>query len=75
MKCPTCSEEMAKQKSYGEVEFDICKQHGIWLDRGELTRIVEAFGEDNRQPPQTGDRQTGRYEGIFLGWLSLFLPK
>ena len=78
MKCPTCEQEMTKRTSYGNVEIDLCAEHGIWLDRNELMRILEGFAEENRRPPDVGggeSRQRGRFEGIFLGWLSLLLPK
>jgi Zn-finger nucleic acid-binding protein len=76
MKCPVCTGEMSKRSSW-EVEIDLCAQHGIWLDKGELARIIESFAEQDRQSLDSGggDRQQGRYEGMFLGWLSLFLPK
>jgi Zn-finger nucleic acid-binding protein len=68
---------MTKRSSFGDVEIDICSQHGIWLDKGELARIIESFTEQERQsrPPNADDRQHGRWEGMFLGWFSLFLPK
>ena len=74
MNCPKCGKEMAKRSSYGGVEMDLCVEHGIWLDKDELRRILEGHAEDNRQPPND-DRHHGRLEGIFLGWWSLFMPK
>jgi Zn-finger nucleic acid-binding protein len=76
MNCPVCGQEMTKRRSYGEVEIDLCQEHGIWLDKNELMRILDAHGEQGRgqRGDSADDRQRGRFEGMFLGWLSLFLP-
>ena len=42
MKCPNCKAENFVQTEYECEEVDICKScHGIWLDAGEITEIVE----------------------------------
>jgi len=77
MYCPKCSREMIKRSSYGAVEFDLCQDHGVWLDKGELKRLVEGFEADERlQREETSEaRRSGRLEGSFLGLWSLFLPR
>lgn len=41
MKCPVCSVELKMAERQG-VEIDYCSQcRGIWLNRGELDKIVE----------------------------------
>ncbi|MBL8877764.1 MAG: zf-TFIIB domain-containing protein [Phycisphaerales bacterium] len=41
MKCPTCSTELKIAERQG-VEIDHCPQcRGVWLDRGELDKIIE----------------------------------
>lgn len=41
MKCPVCDAELKMAERQG-VEIDYCPQcRGIWLDRGELDKIVE----------------------------------
>jgi len=74
MNCPVCGGEMAKERKQ-DVEIDVCREHGIWLDKGELSRILinstKAFVATAGPAQQ---RKKGRYEGIFLGWFSLFLP-
>jgi Zn-finger nucleic acid-binding protein len=52
-KCPICDKRMEKVLcgTDDKVLIDRCKRgDGIWLDRGELTEILEAasFGKDNR---------------------------
>ena len=41
MNCPTCDVELTMSERIG-VEIDYCpKCRGVWLDRGELDKIVE----------------------------------
>jgi uncharacterized protein len=45
MRCPRCAEgESLRLVMYGDVELDVCpKCHGIWLDAGEMTALMEWF--------------------------------
>jgi len=41
MKCPKCNETLLMTERQG-VEIDYCSQcRGIWLDRGELEKIID----------------------------------
>jgi hypothetical protein len=40
--CPTCNAEMAVGYR-AEVRFDVCNQHGVWLDAGEIERFAQLF--------------------------------
>jgi uncharacterized protein len=64
MKCPVCATELRMTERQG-VEIDYCPQcRGVWLDRGELDKIVERSAavetrgesfEERRSPyPQQG---------------------
>ena len=68
---------METRNSYGDVQIDLCKDHGIWLNKGELSRILDGYVESARTEgdEDSKTRQRGRFEGIFLGWWSLLLPK
>ena len=45
MKCPKCNVSLAIADKQG-VEIDYCPEcRGIWLDRGELEKIMERAGE------------------------------
>ncbi len=61
MKCPVCSVDLVMSERQG-VEIDYCpKCRGVWLDRGELDKIVERAGtlssaERPEAPPQRGHR-------------------
>lgn len=40
--CPVCRGEM-KISQRGDVRFDWCGQHGVWLDAGEIQRFTQTF--------------------------------
>ena len=41
MKCPNCNETMVMSDRQG-IEIDYCPNcRGVWLDRGELDKIIE----------------------------------
>ena len=49
MKCPSCNETLLITERNG-VEIDYCpKCRGIWLDRGELDKIIDKAGEHYSQ--------------------------
>ncbi len=42
MKCPVCSGVELKMADRQGIEIDYCPQcRGVWLDRGELDKIIE----------------------------------
>lgn len=44
MKCPVCTVDLVMSEKKG-IEIDYCPQcRGVWLDRGELDKIVERSG-------------------------------
>jgi hypothetical protein len=46
MNCPVCAVELKIYERQG-IEVDYCPQcQGVWLDRGELDRIIEAASEE-----------------------------
>jgi Zn-finger nucleic acid-binding protein len=45
MKCPNCDETLVMSDRQG-VEIDYCpKCRGVWLDKGELDKIIERSAE------------------------------
>lgn len=51
MSCPHCSVPLVMSERQG-IEIDYCPTcRGIWLDRGELDKIIERAGRD-AAPPQ-----------------------
>jgi Zn-finger nucleic acid-binding protein len=59
MNCPHCNVEL-KMTERQKIEVDYCpKCRGIWLDRGELDKLLEA-GAGERAP--SGERYDDRRE-------------
>jgi uncharacterized protein len=69
MKCPVCDVTLSVSGREG-VEIDFCPQcRGVWLDRGELDKIIERANAamapagpaayDDRPPPRYEDRDRG----------------
>lgn len=55
MPCPVCAVPLAMSERQG-VEIDYCPQcRGVWLDRGELDKIVEHSSRD-AAPQQAAPR-------------------
>lgn len=66
MKCPNCEEVLIMSERQG-IEIDYCpKCRGVWLDRGELDKIIEKSLSVN-VPPQGANspkpKHDDRYEG------------
>ncbi|MEX2188926.1 MAG: zf-TFIIB domain-containing protein [Pirellulales bacterium] len=69
MKCPRCVVEL-RISNRQAIEIDICpKCRGVWLDRGELDKILERANathyfidddDDDDLGPQGGDNARGR---------------
>ena len=52
MKCPVCNINLVMTERQG-VEIDYCPQcRGVWLDRGELDKIIERSSLDQRPTMQ-----------------------
>lgn len=74
MKCPVCNIDLQMAERQG-VEIDYCIQcRGIWLDRGELDKIIERYDyvpsprrpeerarEEYRQAPADRGRESDDY--------------
>lgn len=53
MPCPVCSVPLTLSERQG-IEIDYCPQcRGVWLDRGELDKIIERSGVTAAPPPQS----------------------
>ncbi len=70
MQCPRCENEILDEKQRDGVTIDTCPDcRGIWLDRGELERILsriasEFDAERARHPPsRPRDRDDDSWDG------------
>ena len=58
MKCPLCNENLVMSERQG-IEIDYCpKCRGVWLDRGELDKIIER--SVSQSPASTPSREADR---------------
>jgi Zn-finger nucleic acid-binding protein len=54
MKCPACAIELKMAERTG-IEIDYCPQcRGVWLDRGELDKIIERSAPLQAPPTYQG---------------------
>ena len=59
MKCPTCNVNLVMADRSG-IEIDYCPDcRGVWLDRGELDKIIERSSPtvQNTQPDRSREQQ------------------
>jgi Zn-finger nucleic acid-binding protein len=58
MKCPICNVTLLMSEKQG-IEIDYCPDcRGVWLDRGELEKIIErSISGENRAAPFQGDER------------------
>jgi Zn-finger nucleic acid-binding protein len=72
VKCPTCPDSDLAMTAREGIEIDYCPQcRGVWLDRGELDKIIERSEaapaprppESERHRPGPGYREESTYRG------------
>jgi Zn-finger nucleic acid-binding protein len=62
MQCPVCETSKLQMAERQGVEIDYCPDcRGIWLDRGELDKIIERSAEDV-QGTGDGPKPEGSYK-------------
>jgi Zn-finger nucleic acid-binding protein len=63
MKCPNCEETLVMTERQG-VEIDYCpKCRGVWLDKGELDKIIEkSASTDLNQQFKQQDEKRNRHD-------------
>lgn len=73
MKCPVCKDVTLLMSEKNGVEIDYCPEcRGIWLDRGELDKIVErardardGYREDDRHRAEEQRYDDRRYDDSY----------
>ncbi len=75
MKCPSCNVSLVMTDRSG-IEIDYCPDcRGVWLDRGELDKIIERSAVSNQDvrgesrpeknyPPREGDYRYKKRKGM-----------
>lgn len=77
MECPICHKAMLRDWEKN-IEVDVCLEHGIWLDKGELERIsARSAGRDVYSRKIELDRayEQGKWQGICFDLWSLFFNR
>ena len=60
MKCPRCEKTELHEKERDGVTIDLCREcRGIWLDRGELEKLIAR----SLKNLEAGDDSRGRRDG------------
>ncbi len=64
MKCPACSTADLVMTERAGVEVDYCpKCRGVWLDRGELDKIIQrSLAEEGAAPPAPPPGRAPQYQ-------------
>ena len=53
MKCPVCPDSTLSMSNREGIEIDYCpKCRGVWLDRGELDKIIERSANESQPTSQ-----------------------
>jgi Zn-finger nucleic acid-binding protein len=73
MKCPICPDANLVMSSRQNIEIDYCPDcRGVWLDRGELDKLIERSVSESTPParqaapqpyPQPHHQDSRRYDG------------
>jgi Zn-finger nucleic acid-binding protein len=67
MQCPVCRTPLSMSDRQG-IEIDYCPQcRGVWLDRGELDKIIERSAPSAAPAPAPAPPQQQRMEGSWGG--------
>lgn len=67
MKCPNCSVNLVMTERSG-IEIDYCPDcRGVWLDRGELDKIIERASQSMKNPYSEGYSERPKFskEGYY----------
>lgn len=65
MLCPVCNVDLVMSERSG-VEIDYCpKCRGVWLDRGELDKIIERSSQATQTPQSYNERPRHDDRGVY----------
>lgn len=63
MNCPVCKDVALVLADRQGIEIDYCPRcRGVWLDRGELDKLIERANPGYRAEPHRGDYRDRDYE-------------
>lgn len=63
MQCPACKDSVLSMTERQGVEIDYCpKCRGVWLDRGELDKIIEKSAVAETAAPAAASQHQPQYQ-------------
>ena len=65
--CPICGEKMESEKTQG-ILVDVCEEHGVWLDKGELSGVIRRSQKDAVKEAMRTAGESGQDHGFLLGY-------
>ncbi len=67
MKCPHCTDATLVMTERQGVEIDYCPQcRGVWLDRGELDKLIERAGAQAAHAPAAAPQRSAPVRPDFV---------
>jgi Zn-finger nucleic acid-binding protein len=66
LRCPICGDPMQIERIH-QIPVDVCPQHGIWFDRGEVAAFERRIKAGERLTTSEAVA-TARKEGKISGW-------
>lgn len=65
--CPICGKHMTADKKQG-IQVDVCHDHGVWLDRGELSAVIGKTKDQAVKDAMAKAGDSGEDGGFLLGY-------
>ena len=81
MNCPRCERNSLVERDRDGIAIDVCSScRGVWLDRGELDKLIarslrddgDRFGGDDDAGDEEDGRGRGRRRGFFASLGDIF---
>ena len=65
--CPICGQKMTMERKQG-IQVDLCHDHGVWLDKGELGALLGRTKDQALQDAMAKAGESGEDGGFLLGY-------
>ena len=65
--CPICRKTMTAERKQG-IQVDICHDHGVWLDKGELGALIGRTKDQALKDAMAKAGESGEEGGFLLGY-------
>jgi hypothetical protein len=65
--CPICGKRMTTDDKQ-QIRVDVCHDHGVWLDKGELAALIGRFSDQAVCDAMGKAGDSGEQAGFLLGY-------